>query len=249
LLLIHGGGTWAYTWHANIRELAKHFTVYALDMPGFGLTTSQKKFSPTEDYFADFIKAFLDALELKNIDVAGSSWGGGWALRFAEEYPAYVRKIVIIGSTGLFYHKLKRPTFLWNLINIPGIGRLLSRYFMWPSILMSQYKSLIAHPGKASKEIGHELAIGFRHTDNRRVLYEYGYRNMWRKTDNALETIERPVLIIWGDKDPMLPVSDANKLQKRLPYARLEILPDTGHLPQEESSEAVNRLIVSFLKR
>jgi pimeloyl-ACP methyl ester carboxylesterase len=247
LILIHGGGTWSYTWHRNIRELAAHFTVYVVDMPGFGLTTTKERFRPTEDYFADFIKVFLDTLGLQKISIIGSSWGGGWTLRFAELYPQYVQKLVLIGSAGLFYHKLKRPTFLWNLINIPGFGRIISRYFTTPAILRSQYTSLVTDPGIIDRNIRQELYLGLKNPRNRDVLYEYGLRDMWRKTDDDLGRITCPVLLIWGEKDTMLGIADAYKLQERIPHARLEVVPNIGHLPNEEAPEVVNSLVLTFL--
>jgi pimeloyl-ACP methyl ester carboxylesterase len=248
LLLIHGGGTWSYTWQSNITELARHFTIYVVDMPGFGLTTTKERLTPTDDYFADFIKSFLDTMHITKTHIVGSSWGGGWALRFAEKYPDYVDKLVVIGSAGLYYHKLKRPTFLWNIINIPVLGRLVSRYFTTPIILQSQYKSLVTNPNAISKNNGKELFVGFQNIDNRRILYEYGYRDMWRKTDENLDSISQPALIIWGEQDPMLRINDAYRLQKRISNATLEVLSDVGHLPHEEVPETVNRSIITFLK-
>lgn len=247
LILLHGGGTWMYTWRSNISELAQRFTVFAVDMPGFGLTTTEKPFMPTEDYYADFIKAFLDAQSLKSVYIVGSSWGGGWALRFAQRYPAYAKKLVLISTAGLFYHRLRRPTFLWNLITYPVIGRLVSRYAVTPSILMAQYKSLLAQPKSADKHAGRELYIGLQNPDNRRVLYEYGYRDMWQKTDKSLSKVTQPTLLIWGEQDKMFPVGDGHALAERLPQALLTVLPHAGHLPHEEQPAIVNQSIVAFL--
>src|SRR5689334_7573021 len=79
IVLIHGGGTWMWTWRLQLTELSRHFTVYALDMPGFGLTTSTQPFVPTEDYFADVVRAFFDDMGISRASILGSSWGGGWA--------------------------------------------------------------------------------------------------------------------------------------------------------------------------
>jgi pimeloyl-ACP methyl ester carboxylesterase len=247
IILIHGGGTWSYTWRYNLDELAKHFTVYAVDMPGFGLTTVEDRFMPTEDYFADFLHSFLDKLNLGKVSMVGSSWGGGWVLRFMERYPNEVNRSVVIDSAGIYYHKVKRPTFLWNLVNVPGLGRLLTRYFVAPMFMRMQYRSLFVDRSSVTSEVGRELAFGLRRIDNRRILYEFGFRDMWGKTDRDLSNITAPVLIIWGKEDPLLSVADADRMQARIPNSRVLVIPHTGHLPQEEHPEIVNEAMIEFL--
>lgn len=248
IVLIHGGGTWMWTWRLQLTELSRHFTVYALDMPGFGLTTSTQSFVPTEDYFADVVCAFFDAMGISRATVVGSSWGGGWALRFAQRHPGRVDKLILLGTAGLYYHNLRRPTALWNLVTYPLIGRFLALHAVTPGLLRQQYASLFVDPVKVAQEAGKALFAGLQTRNNRRVLYEYGYRDMWTKTDAGLEAVRAPTLLIWGERDPMFPLSDAHKLQQRLPNAKLVVLPNVGHLPHEEAPEETNALIIQFMK-
>lgn len=247
LVLIHGGGTWMWTWRLQLAELSRYFTVYALDMPGFGLTTSAQSFAPTEDYFAGVVHAFFDAMGISRATIVGSSWGGGWALRFAELHPERVDKLVLIGTAGLFYHNLRRPTAIWNLVTYPVIGRFLALHAVTPGLLRQQYASLFVDRSKIPQDAGEALFAGLQTQSSRRTLYEYGYRDMWAKTDADLETVRSRALLIWGERDPMFPLTDAHTLQQRLPNAKLVVLPGVGHLPHEEAPEKTNALIMQCM--
>lgn len=99
-MLVHGGGNDWHEWKKNLAFLARSFQVYALDLPGFGL--SQAPDSTVSLYWIrDFLKNFLDRLGIINVNLIGHSLGAMISIVFAAHYPQSVRKLVLVDSSGL----------------------------------------------------------------------------------------------------------------------------------------------------
>src|SRR3989338_4482638 len=105
LLLLHGGTFGWGAWHANIPTLAKRFTVYAMDLPGSGRSSSTDYTKPHfyEDV-VDIVSLFVDALKLQPLTVLGHSFGGWVAMRLAADSKNFVRKLALIDATGFGAH-------------------------------------------------------------------------------------------------------------------------------------------------
>lgn len=102
LLMVHGGGTWLFSFQHNLEPLARSFRVIALDMPGHGYTEPTRSATRYDFDTTDrVLLEFLDAKGISRVSLVGRSWGGGWALHFAQCHPERVRKLVLIASSGL----------------------------------------------------------------------------------------------------------------------------------------------------
>ena len=102
LILVHGGGMWLYSFRHNIPALSAHFSVFALDMPGYGYTLplSARRCYGLEDT-SKVLLQFMDRLGIDRASFLGHSWGGGWVLHFAHRHPERVEKLVLVASSGL----------------------------------------------------------------------------------------------------------------------------------------------------
>ena len=98
--MLHGGANDWTEWRCNINALAEHYRIYALDLPGYGLSQSWKS-SYTYAELVDFTRHFADALELEHMHLVGHSLGGRVCLDFAFNYPERVNSIVLVDSCGL----------------------------------------------------------------------------------------------------------------------------------------------------
>lgn len=102
VLLLPGSGGWRLTFHSMAAVLAERHTVFALDPPGQGLTeVLDPDFGNDADAIARSIAVFLDAVGLERTAIVGHSWGGGFALRFAQLYPERVTRLALLGPAGL----------------------------------------------------------------------------------------------------------------------------------------------------
>ena len=101
LLLIHGGNIGWGGWYPNIVELARYFTLYAIDLPGAGRSShiDYHTLNPSRD-FLDITKGFIQILQLKNLNILGSSIGGWVALQLAINHPTLLNKVIVEDSVG-----------------------------------------------------------------------------------------------------------------------------------------------------
>ena len=165
LIFLHGGANDWYEWHKNIPFFARRFTVYAPDLPGFGL--SQTPDEPiSAQSVAIFLKDFMDSLDLSAAHIIGHSMGGMMSIAMALEFPERIEKLVIIDSAG--------------------IGEL------------SRKGTVILTIMKALRDL---------FSKNRNTKYREG-RHFWDFKDRLRE-IRLPVMIIWGERDPYLSLSQA----------------------------------------
>jgi pimeloyl-ACP methyl ester carboxylesterase len=120
LVLVHGGGSWLYTYRYVIAPLSRSFSVHALDLPGYGYTTMPQAAVPMNlSTMTSALKDFMTALGLDNASFVGHSWGGGWVLAFAMAFPAMVDRLVLMDSSGLDVPDVME----WELLKIPVLGR------------------------------------------------------------------------------------------------------------------------------
>lgn len=204
LILLHGGGNDWHEWRPNIAVLAKDFRVYALDLPGFGLSQSpDMPVSPS--WCVSFLKYFMDALGITRTYLIGHSMGAMISIVFSTQHPEYVNKLTIIDSAGLG--------------EIDQKVRLLLSVFKITDKLRGQRRG----PKFVSGSIEDWMVI------------------------DLLPQIKCPVLIVWGQNDRYLPVSQARLANSKIPGSRLLIFPHCGHAPQRECKEEFNELIVQFL--
>ena len=97
VLLVHGNMTSSKHWDLLMESMDERFTIYAVDMRGFGESTYNKRITSIKD-FSDDIKLFVDVLELKDFTIIGWSTGGNVAMQFCADYPGYSKKLVLFAS-------------------------------------------------------------------------------------------------------------------------------------------------------
>jgi pimeloyl-ACP methyl ester carboxylesterase len=245
LILIHGGGTWLYSYRRNLPVLARHFSVYALDMPGHGYTQPLRDAMPYDlPMMSRVLLDFLDSMHLARATLVGHSWGGGWALYFAQEHPERVAKLVLIGSSGLH----RRDRLEWELLKVPVVGEL-AMNFLRPSDVRAGLVAAFANPGLVDEEMVRELYAPLSFRENRRAPYRLMRHLDWAQTERVLRRIDAPTLIIWGADDAYISAADAQQMARLMPRAQAVVLDHCGHSAHEEQAERVNQIITEFAGR
>ncbi len=245
LVLLPGGGTWLYSFRHNLPALATWASVYALDMPGNGYTQPLVA-DPRYDLptLAKTLATFLDRLGLERVVLVGNSWGGGWALYFAQQHPERVRKLVLIDSSGL----VVRDKLEWELLKYPLVGELLSKAITSATVRQG-LRAAFADPAHVDQAMVQEIKAPLSFWHNRRAQYQLARQLDWRLTEQALASTSVSTLVLWGDRDRYLAPQLAQRFAQQLPHARAVVLPNSGHVPHEEQPELVNQLLRRFAQQ
>ena len=232
VLLLHGFGGNLHSWNDWARLLERERRVIRLDLPGFGLTGPD----PTGDYrdalAVAILTALLDQLGLERVDVIGSSMGGRIAWRFAADRPERVRRLVLMAPDGLASHGLEygRPARVPLLLN-------LLPYVLPTPILRATLAGAYADPSKLrpdTLELYRDMILA---PGVRRAVLDRTRGHVLDRPEPILARINAPVLLLWGERDGMVPVSAAPMFQAALRNERLVVLPGVGHVPMEEDPE------------
>ena len=236
LVLIHGITSNADTWGNVISALAENHTVVAPDLLGHGQSAK-----PRGDYslgaYASGVRDLLAALGHDRATVVGHSLGGGIAMQLAYQFPERVERLVLVDSGGLGREVnliLRAATLPGSEVVLPilfklglrragsALGRALTAVGLKPNADIQG----MAEGFASLEDIGARRA--FVHTA-RSVIDPLGQRVDAR--DRLYLAAEMPTLLIWGDRDPMIPVSHGIEAHRLMPGSRLEIFEGAGHFP------------------
>jgi pimeloyl-ACP methyl ester carboxylesterase len=233
LLVIHGGAGDARSWWSNIQNLSQKYRVYAPDLPGYG-TSQPMEGNYYIPEFSDFINKFTKFLKLDKFSVIGHSMGGGIALDYVLKFPSKVKKLILVSSLGL-----GREVALWlRLISLPAVikvlGSLVGNTIKLIGWLLKQYNplELVLPISPVFVRIGTSIANIHQQSF---VLEKY------------LSKIKIPTMLIWGGRDPVVPVKTAYRAVKEFPNARLLVFKHSGHNVHREQLKNVTRLIYEFI--
>jgi pimeloyl-ACP methyl ester carboxylesterase len=251
LLLLHGITDSSATWEGVAPVLAEHFTLIAPDLLGHGESAT-----PRGDYslgaHASGVRDVLTALGIEHVTVVGHSLGGGVAMQFAYQFPERCERLVLVSSGGLGreVHLLLRAAALpgadWVLpaltsAGLLGVGRraggLLRRLRLAPSGDLA----VLAH-GFASLDNGGSRQA-FLHTV--RAVIEPGGQRVSAHDRLDLAGL-LPSLLVWGEKDSIIPVEHGEAAHAAMPGSRFEVFPEAGHMPHDADPERFAELLIEF---
>jgi pimeloyl-ACP methyl ester carboxylesterase len=250
MLLLHGLGRSLEDWEPQYRRLTDYRTI-APDLPGFGFSARW----PGAISLPVLARAVFDTLddlaEPRPLHVLGNSLGGAVALQMLALQPRRVASLVLVASAG--FGPEMHP--LLRMLATPVIGSLAARYPTRATARMTE-RLIFADPSLATRErINRALQIA-RQPGAGAVLHELsramstgrGVRPEWRNA--LLDRIShhpRPTLIVWGDRDRLLPPSLFEVARRVLPHAHHRLLSGVGHMPQIEAADEFNELAECFI--
>lgn len=245
IMLLHGGGTWSYSWRNQIDAfVGAGFRVVAVDMPGHGFTQPTPGHRPAFDLKSTdaFLASFMDRLGIKSASIIGNSWGGGWALHYAQTHPKRVDKLILIGAAGLPHKTLA----IWEWMKTPLLGEVLIKLGRRSDIRQGLLEA-VANPDAISDADVTEAETAILQPGNAVAQVRYMRNLDWSVTEKALHETRAPVLIIWGEQDRYVNLAIGRRLNAALPQSTLIVVPDAGHIVHEEKPAFVNAAIMSFL--
>ena len=242
IVFLHGFGASLQTWDTWAQALSDDYRVISVDLPGFGLTGEDPSGIYTDQRSVEVLEAFLKELNIPKVVLVGNSMGGKFAWQFAARYPNQVSKLVLISpdgyaSPGIQYGK--KP-------DVPAIADLY-RYFFSKTFLAMNLEPAYANPKTLNDALVNRyydlmLAPGVRGAILARMQ-----QTVLQDPVPFLASIQVPTLLIWGEKDALIPISNSNDYLKVMPNAKRVSLPNIGHLPQEEQPSIGLQALKEFL--
>lgn len=242
IILLHGLGSSLETWEDWARTLSVSHRVIRFDLPGFGLTGADPSGDYTDSRTVMVLAALMDRLSLDRATIIGNSLGGKIAWMFASAHPARVDRLILISPDGFAspgFEYGKQPDVPWMAKALP---------FVLPSSLLR------ANIAAAYGDPAHLTDATFtRYRDMmlapgvRRALLTRMEQVRLEPPEAALRRIQAPTLLLWGEKDALIPFSNAQDYLGALGNGRLVSFPDLGHVPQEEAPERSLEPVLGFL--
>jgi pimeloyl-ACP methyl ester carboxylesterase len=251
LLLVHGMAGTARNWEPVIEPLALHNTVVAPDFPGHGESAPGGG-----DYslgsLASGLRDLMVSLGHERATLVGHSLGGGVALQFAYQFPELVERLVLVSSGGLG----PEVGAILRAAALPGAD-LFIRATAKPGAVAGGWLSgalgkVGLRPNADLAEVGRAYA-SLSDADRRKaflstlqaVVDTDGQRVA--ALDRLYLAADLPVLIVWGERDPIIPVGHGRAAHAQLPGSRLEVFPDAGHVPMLEQPGRFAAVLQRFL--
>jgi pimeloyl-ACP methyl ester carboxylesterase len=240
MVLLHADGDNRMDWRWVIGRLATQHRVYAPDLPGFGGTATPLDCSP--ESYERFVREFLNTLRLGDSVLVGSSLGGLAALRVALYTPDRVSALCLIGSAGLG----REVSPALRQMTLPGVGE---AAIWWGRTaigaaqrLLVRMPLLFANPTRAPQSwLAEQYRLarlpGFLETALAALRAQVAPKGQRQILVNALPKLVMPTLLVWGDCDLVVSVSQARAAARLLSCGGLEVIRHSGHLPHVERPE------------
>lgn len=252
IVLLHGIAGSSSTWEQLIPRLSESHRVIAPDLLGHGESAK-----PPGDYslgaYANLIRDLLEALGEERATIVGHSLGGGVAMQFAYQYPERCERIVLVSSGGLGreLHPLLRAAALPGAkLVLPWLSAAASRAIgasvKVAGVLGLRSSADLAQTWRSFVALGQPDARRAFLTTVRGIIDVGGQRVS--AVDKLYLTSDLPTLIVWGERDPLIPVTHAYRTHERMSHSRLEVFPGAGHYPYLDDPERFASVLLDFMR-
>ncbi|HEV7163527.1 MAG TPA: alpha/beta hydrolase [Solirubrobacteraceae bacterium] len=251
LVFVHGlAGSWP-NWLEQLPVLAANHRVLALDLPGFGSSPMPER-EITISGYARLLDRLLGELGIDAAAVVGNSMGGFIGAELAIAFPQRVERLVLVSAAGISTYE--DPHVTRALPNLRRIERILAAGSAWVAsksdtvarrarLRQAALSVVAAHPDRLPAALAAEQLRGAGKPGFLQALQailEYDFRE-------RLPEIACPTLIVWGERDRLINVRDADVFAELIPGSRKILFEDTGHVAMLERPGAFNALLENFL--
>ena len=250
VIFIHGlSGCWQ-NWLEQIPLFARDHRVIAVDLPGFGHSEMPVEQISISGY-ADAIDELMEKLDIDAARIVGNSMGGFIGAEMAIQHPARIERLVLVAAAGLSIESIRTERTKGvrhraeNLIFF-SLAHVVSRSHqvaLRPRLRAALLMTVAAHPTRLPGPLAAQQVLGSGKpgfSDALEAMCRYPLRD-------RLEKIACPTLILWGDKDILVPVKDASVFEELIPDSRKIIYTDTGHVSMMERPARFNSDVKAFL--
>ncbi len=243
LILVHGFAGSTYTWRKLIPLLVDRYTVYALDLLGFGLSDKPVDGNYDLDSQGKLVIGFMDALHITRATLVGHSMGGVVVGYAALDAPSKVDALVLV-SPG-FYGK-GAPGFLRYLF-FP-LDRVMARQFYKKAVRAASLKRSFYNKSMVTDELIEAYLLPTKTPHAADALARMMTSAGTGPYEGLAEKISVPCLLVWGNHDTNNLPQDGERLKQEIKKSSLFYIPACGHYVQEEKPKELAEKIKDFLK-
>ena len=248
MILIHGFISSNLVWNEVFLPLAQSgFRVIAPDLPGYGYSEKPRGGEYTIAAQARAVLGLMDQMGIGRATIVGASYGGAIAAMMALDCPERVARLVLVGAVSNDQPKKK---LLLRLASVPILGDIALPLFLgsrW--ILRKRTEEVYRRLGRPLEERKLEARHHLLETSN---THHAMIRTVRRWSANRISRdahlIRQPTMLVWGEEDTHIPISEAFKLRDAIPNSRLIVFRRCGHLPPTEYPDKFVEVVTEFCK-
>lgn len=248
MILIHGFASSNLVWSKVLLGLAgAGFRVIAPDLLGYGYSGKPRELDYTIGSQARLIVSLLKQLGIVRAHVVGSSYGGAIAATVALDNPEVVEKLILVGAVT---NNAPTRYLLMRLFSSPIIGDILSPLLVGSRrLLRARMKGVYdRHEWVLDEKRLHARHLPLQTRGTHRAIIRTVRHWDANRVSRDAHLLGQPTLLLWGDNDREVPLSDGERLHQEIPHSRLIVFRECGHLPHEEYPEAFTKVVSEFLR-
>jgi pimeloyl-ACP methyl ester carboxylesterase len=248
IVFIHGTASSLFTWDSVTSILKDKKRIIRFDLPAFALTGPNPEKDYSINYYCKFVDSFLLKLKINQCILIGNSLGGHLAWQYTLLHPEKVTKMVLVDAAGILPSIQPKGAIGFKIAQMPVLRNIVK--YITPKALV--IKSLHEAYGDQSKVKDWQENRYFDlliREGNREALIDRFKNNFYIDQTANIMQIKTPTLIIWGDKDQLIPVEIAYKFNKAITHSELEIMKGVGHVPMEESPTEFAQTVSLFISK
>jgi len=219
VVFVHGLSGSTWWWRRNLPELSAHYQLYLVDLPGFGSMWRQRKHFRLAQT-AEWLNAWVQALGLETFHLVGHSMGGYVSMELALQHPEKVKRLVLVSSVGIPYESTVARM-------LPHLLRAICRTTptFWPTVFADGIRAGVPLLWNAASQIVAVDALPI------------------------LATLKTPTLLIWGERDDLVPLALGQRFHAQLAHlnAQLLIIKQANHVCMFEQPRQFNAGLLAFL--
>jgi pimeloyl-ACP methyl ester carboxylesterase len=231
-LILHGWNGSSDSWRKIIEILEIKYKVICPDFPGFGKTETPKIPWSLND-FVEWLKEFTEKLNLKEFFLLGHSFGGRVAIKFSIFYPEKVKKLILLNSAGIKPEWGLKEKIIFQISKIGNAIFSKNHFFRFKD---------------GARNFFYRIARIKDYSKAKGVMKETMKKIVEEDLLPEIPKIQNETLILWGEKDKIIPLKYAFLFKEKIKNSKLEILPKIGHSPHLEDPEKLAEILISNLK-
>jgi pimeloyl-ACP methyl ester carboxylesterase len=243
ILLLHDEFSSLHTWNNWTQQLAAHYQVISVDLPGFGLTGPH----PQGDYSAEMYMRFMDSLfqktQVPSAYLAGSGFGGKIAWLYAAQSGQRLQKLILLNAGGFEKEAIEQECL--PLSDIPVLSYF-APYITSRSDMHRFLEKRFFYEESVSDSLVQRHFDLLLRTGNRQAAADRSAVE-WPEVEQ-IASISTPSMVVWGAEDRCSSFKNAYLFHQKIPHSALRIYPGTGHWPQEENANKTVQEVMRFLE-
>lgn len=234
LVVLQGWGTEMSLYDSVAAAVNDRYRVIQFDLPGFG-NSDEPREPWNVDAYADFFCSFMEALGIKKAVLLGHSYGGRVIIKLAarENIPFEIEKIVLVDSAGVMPERSASQKFKVRMYKI-------KRNFLTSKPVHSMFPEVIDY--WMSKQGSEDYRTASPMMKKCLVMA------VNEDLQHLMPSVKQEVLLVWGDLDMDTPISDAHKMEEKMPNAALVVLTGTDHFSFLYKPVEFRNILRAFLK-